>query len=110
MRFLSGQSEQPESATFTVDGITSRVEMHVTGQRDISIMGVPQINNPADMELMEEHMHMLSETRSTDFRLTVTKSPSIEARVTFLTRFSHVDDVSPRYRLVGGICFPMLFG
>lgn len=37
-------------------------------------MGVPKpkINNPADLERMEEHMRVLSETRSTDFRFTVT--------------------------------------
>ena len=35
-------------------------------------MEVPQINNPANVERMEEHMRMLSDTRSTDFRFTVT--------------------------------------
>lgn len=33
---------------------------------------VPKINNRAKMKLMEEHIGMLSETRSTDFHFTVT--------------------------------------
>jgi hypothetical protein len=46
--------------------------MHVTGQTGMFLMGVPKINNPANVERMEKHMSMLSETRSTDFRFTVT--------------------------------------
>jgi HNH endonuclease len=75
-QFLSGQSERPETATFTVDGITTRVEMHVTGQTGMLFIGVPEINNPADVELTDEHMRMLSETRSKDFRFAV--SPRVK--------------------------------
>jgi HNH endonuclease len=71
-QFLSGQSQQPETARFTVGDITTRVEAHVTGQTGLFLMEVPKINNPADLERMEAHMRMLSETRSTDFRFTVT--------------------------------------
>jgi len=71
-QFLSGQSQQAETATFTVGDITTRVEMHVTGHTGMFLMGLPKINNPAGLVRMEEHMRMLSETRSTDFRFTVT--------------------------------------
>lgn len=71
-QFLSGQSGQSETAQFTVDGITTNVNMHVTGQTGLYLMGVPEINNPVDMERMEQHMRTLSETRNTDFRFTVT--------------------------------------
>jgi len=70
--FLSGQSEHPETAAFTLGDITTRVEMHVTGRTGMLLMGVPKINNPADMDLMEQYMRMLSETRSTDFSFTAT--------------------------------------
>jgi hypothetical protein len=36
------------------------------------LISVPQINNPADLDLMEQHMRALSQTGSTDFRFTVT--------------------------------------
>lgn len=71
-QFLSGNSQQSETATFTVGDIATRVEIHLAGQTGMFLMGVPKINNPADLERMEEHMRMLSETRSTDFRFTVT--------------------------------------
>jgi hypothetical protein len=70
-RLFSGQSPQPEIAKFTVDGMTTRVEMYVTGQTGMLFISVPRMNNQADMARMEEHMRMLSETRSTDFRFTV---------------------------------------
>jgi hypothetical protein len=44
--------------------------MDVVGQTGLFLVGVPQINNPAELERMEEHMRTLSETRSTDFRFT----------------------------------------
>ena len=71
-QFLSGDSQQSETVTFTVGDIATRVEMDVVGQTGMFLMEVPEINNPADLERMEEHRRMLSETRSTDFRFTVT--------------------------------------
>jgi HNH endonuclease len=71
-QLFSGQSQQSETARFTVGDITTKVEMHVAGQAGMLLMGVPSINNPANLERMEEHMRLLSETRSTDFRFTVT--------------------------------------
>jgi hypothetical protein len=71
-QFLSGHSQQPETARFTVGDVTTKVEMDVVGQTGMFLVGVPKINNPADLERMEEHMRMLSETQSTDFRFTVT--------------------------------------
>jgi hypothetical protein len=71
-QFLSGHSEHPETAAFTLGDITTRVEMHADGRAGMLLIGVPQINNPADMDLMEQHMRMLSETRNTDFSFTVT--------------------------------------
>jgi hypothetical protein len=35
-------------------------------------LGVPGINNPADVARMEEHMRELSASRSTDFRIAIT--------------------------------------
>ena len=71
-QFLSGHSQQSETATFTVGDIITRVEMHLAGQSGMFLVEVPKINNPADLERMEAHMRTLSETRSTDFRFTVT--------------------------------------
>lgn len=71
-QFLSGHSQQPETARFTVGDITTRVEAHVTGRTGMFLTEVPKINNPADLERMEEHMRTLSDTRSTDFHFTVT--------------------------------------
>jgi hypothetical protein len=65
-QFLSGESERPETATFTLDGITNRVEMYVTGQMGMLFIGVPEINRPAGIDFIEDHMRMLSETRSAD--------------------------------------------
>ena len=66
-RLFSGQSTKPETARFTVDGIASGVEMYVTGQGSMLLTFPDKITNPA----MADHMHMLAETRSTDFRFTV---------------------------------------
>jgi hypothetical protein len=71
-QFVSGQSDQPQTGALTIGRITTRVEMHAAGQTGMLLIGVPQINNPADMALMEQHMRMLSETRSTDFSFTFT--------------------------------------
>jgi HNH endonuclease len=71
-QFLSGDSQQSETVTFTVGDIATGVEMHVAGQAGMFLVGVPEINNPADLDRMDEHMRMLSETRSTDFRFTFT--------------------------------------
>lgn len=71
-QFLSGHSEQPQTAAFTIGNITTNVEMHVTGQTGMFFMEVPKINDPANVKHMEERMRMLSETRNTNFRFTVT--------------------------------------
>ena len=71
-RFLSGQSERPETVTFSVDGFATRVEMRTAGQTGMLFFGVPKINSPADVDRMEEHMRELSTTRSTDFRIAIT--------------------------------------
>jgi hypothetical protein len=46
--------------------------MDVVGQTGLFLVDVPEINNPAELERMEEHMRMLSETRNSDFGFTVT--------------------------------------
>jgi HNH endonuclease len=71
-QFLSGQSGRPETVAFTVGASTARVEMHAMGPAGMLLIVVPQINNPADLELLEQHMHTLSGAGSTDFRFTVT--------------------------------------
>jgi hypothetical protein len=69
-RFLAGQSGQPETAAFTIGGITTKGEAHLAG--GIAFFGIPKINNPTDIQRMEEHMRMLSEAWTTDFGITVT--------------------------------------
>ena len=71
-QLLSGQSDRPETVTFTVDDFPTRVEMRTAGRTGMLFTVIPQINNPAAVELAIEHMRVLSETRSTDFRFTVT--------------------------------------
>jgi HNH endonuclease len=70
-RLLSGQNERPETAEFTVDGLTARGRMPVTGQASMLFAVDPGINNPADGPPLIERMRTLSETGSTDFRLDV---------------------------------------
>ncbi len=77
-QFLSGQSEHPQTAAFTVGDLTTRVEMYLTGQTGMFLVGVPKINNPADMDLLDKHMRTLAGTRSSDFRFTV--SPQLRYR------------------------------
>jgi hypothetical protein len=64
-QLFSGQ--RAETARFTLDGIKTGVEMHVTGQKSMLLISPHKIYNPA----MEEHMRMLGETPSADFRFTV---------------------------------------
>ena len=71
-QLLSGQSDRPETVTFTVDDFPTRVEMRTAGRTGMLFTVVPQINNPADLELAIEHMRVLSERGRTDFRFTVT--------------------------------------
>ena len=71
-QFLGGQSGRPETAALTLGAITTRVEMHAMGPAGMLLISVPQINNPADLDLMEQQMRSLSQTGSTDFRFTVT--------------------------------------
>jgi hypothetical protein len=70
-QFLSGQGARPETAAFTMGGVTTRVEMHVLGRTGMLLTGIPKINNPADTSFIEGHMRSLSETRCTDFSFTI---------------------------------------
>lgn len=72
LQFLSGESGEPQTAMFSVGDITTRVEMHVNGQTGMFLVGIPHINNPADMDRMDEHLRMLSETRTPDVRFKAT--------------------------------------
>jgi len=71
-QLVSSQSDRPETVTFTVDDFPTRVEMRTAGRTGMLFTVIPQINNPAAVELTIEHMRVLSETRTTDFRFTVT--------------------------------------
>jgi len=71
-RLLSGQAERPETVTFAVDGVGTRVEMRTAGPTGMLFLPVLGINNPADEARMEEHMRELSASRSTDFHVTIT--------------------------------------
>jgi hypothetical protein len=73
-QFFMGESVEPETATFTLDGFTSRGEMHILGSTGVYFTEVPRINNPAQLERMKEHMHELSEAGSVDFRFAATPS------------------------------------
>ncbi len=70
-QYLSGQSGDPKTAALTVDGVTARVRMHVTGRTSMLFILDPKINKPGDVPLLVEHMRTLSETRSADFRLDI---------------------------------------
>jgi hypothetical protein len=71
-RLAAGQADRPETVTFSVDGIGTRVEMHTAGPGGMLFLGVPGINKPGDAERMEEYIRKLSASRSTDFRITNT--------------------------------------
>jgi len=70
-RFLAGQSAKPETAVLTLNGICSQAEITVNGTAGMLFTFPKEINDPAAVERMVEHMRMLAETQSTDFAFTV---------------------------------------
>jgi hypothetical protein len=47
--FAAGRSAEPVRAAFTVDGVTTYVDWHMTGTTGMWLSGIPKANNPADL-------------------------------------------------------------
>lgn len=95
-KFFSGESGVPEIGTLTFGEATTRVEMHINGHSSIFAAGIPKINNPTDLEVMEKKWDALHETQDTDSKFTFTPrirhSPNRArvswARTAYLTAFA----------------------
>lgn len=84
--FLAGQSADPMRVEYTIGGVTNRGNMHLSGN-GVLLLGVPEVNNPADVERMAQIMDSLVDSGDTRFRLdwrpTIRISPN-HARVSWL--------------------------
>ncbi len=69
--FFAGESDQAMRGTFTIGGVTNRGEIHLAGTTGMLLVGVPQINNPAEVDRLERAMSATASAGS-DFRINVT--------------------------------------
>jgi hypothetical protein len=78
-RFLAGESSEPVRAAFTVDGVTTYGDWHVTGATGMCMFGVPKANNRATADLMTEAMDRYVGPDAPDLRFTITPRMRINA-------------------------------
>lgn len=82
--FLAGESTDPMRVEYTIGGVTNRGNMHLSGNGAL-LLGVPQANNPADVERLAQAMDSLVDSGGfrLDWRPTMRIS-SNHARVSWL--------------------------